>query len=117
RLYRLLISESCYLIWKLRNESVISNAGAEPSTTEVKNRWIYTMNDHLETDCYLATHSSQKDRTGIPPALVLRTWHKTLLEGEKLPKDWLREPRVLVGILANGSDTFSPPSSRRDRHS
>ncbi|KAJ7746680.1 hypothetical protein B0H16DRAFT_1853012 [Mycena metata] len=116
-LYRLLISESCYLIWKLRNESVISNAGAEPSTTEVKNRWIYTMNDRLETDCYLATHSSQKDRAGIPPALVLRTWHKTLLEGEKLPKDWLREPRVLVGILANGSDAFSPSSSRRDRHS
>ncbi|KAJ7732891.1 hypothetical protein B0H16DRAFT_1732621 [Mycena metata] len=117
RLYRLLISESCYLIWKLRNESVISNGGAEPSTSEVKNRWIHTMNDRLETDCYLATHTSQKDRAGVPPALVLRTWHKTLLEGENLPKDWLREPRVLVGILANGSDTFSPPSSRRDRHS
>ncbi|KAJ7743800.1 hypothetical protein B0H16DRAFT_1322558, partial [Mycena metata] len=117
RLYRLLISESSYLIWKLRNESVISNDGAEPSTSEVRNRWIYTMNDRLETDIFLANPMTLKDRAHIAPALVLQTWHKTLLEGDKLPQNWLREPRVLVGILANSSDASIPVSSRINRHS
>ncbi|KAJ6518375.1 hypothetical protein DFH09DRAFT_940035 [Mycena vulgaris] len=53
RLYRILISESAYLIWKLRNECVITNKGVPPSENEVHNKWVFTMNERLEIDRFL----------------------------------------------------------------
>ncbi|KAJ7704102.1 hypothetical protein B0H17DRAFT_1194011 [Mycena rosella] len=38
RFYRILISESAYLVWKLRNECVINRNGVPPSCFEVHNR-------------------------------------------------------------------------------
>jgi hypothetical protein len=38
RLYRIMISESAYLIWKLRCERVIQKGGEEIPLTEVKNK-------------------------------------------------------------------------------
>ncbi|KAJ7743622.1 ribonuclease H-like protein, partial [Mycena metata] len=40
RLYRILISESMYLIWKIRCEVFIAEAGVAKSATEIHNRWV-----------------------------------------------------------------------------
>ncbi|KAJ7611473.1 hypothetical protein B0H17DRAFT_1221124 [Mycena rosella] len=53
RLYQILISESAFLIWKLRNESVIMKDGAAPSVHEVHNRWVSLMNERLKIDQFM----------------------------------------------------------------
>jgi ribonuclease HI len=44
RLYRILISESVYLIWKIRCERVIGRDGEAHSETEIHNHWIQMTN-------------------------------------------------------------------------
>ncbi|KAJ7148899.1 hypothetical protein C8R46DRAFT_916676, partial [Mycena filopes] len=39
RLFRILITESMYLIWKLRCECVIGHDGVPPAENEIHNRW------------------------------------------------------------------------------
>ncbi|KAJ6543734.1 hypothetical protein DFH09DRAFT_928387 [Mycena vulgaris] len=97
-LYRVLMSESAYLIWKLRNDSVITKDGAASSEAEIRNKWVYTLNDRLEVDRFQACNRSDQGKILVPPAVVLQTWRKALLNEDQLPADWLREPRVLVGI-------------------
>jgi ribonuclease HI len=53
RLYRILISESAHLIWKLRCECVIGCDGEPPTIKEVQNRWSKIMNERLEIDINL----------------------------------------------------------------
>ncbi|KAJ6517684.1 hypothetical protein DFH09DRAFT_940328 [Mycena vulgaris] len=117
RLYRILISESVYLIWKLRNESVIQKEGAAPPVSEVHNRWVSLINERLQMDRFMATSRSDQNKILVPPPVVLQTWSRTLLDEITLPKDWLRDPRLLVGIRTKSSHAASPSSSRRGRHS
>ncbi|KAJ7062438.1 hypothetical protein B0H15DRAFT_807887 [Mycena belliarum] len=117
RLYRILVSESVYLIWLLRNESVITNEGAAPSANEVHNRWVFALNDRLEVDKSLACSKAKSDRSRTAPALVRSTWQRTLLNENKLPPDWLSSSGVLVGIATLSSRALPPASSRRPRHS
>ncbi|KAJ7708427.1 hypothetical protein B0H16DRAFT_1345069, partial [Mycena metata] len=44
RLYRILVSESAHVIWKLRCDSVIGRGGVPPTTNEVHNRWVKIIN-------------------------------------------------------------------------
>ncbi|KAJ7733387.1 hypothetical protein DFH07DRAFT_780608 [Mycena maculata] len=44
RLYQILISKSTYLIWRLRNERVISGGRTPATEEEIKNRWKYQVN-------------------------------------------------------------------------
>jgi hypothetical protein len=44
RLYRILMSESAYLIWKLRNDQVISRDGEPATEDEIKTKWKYAIN-------------------------------------------------------------------------
>ncbi|KAK6974477.1 hypothetical protein R3P38DRAFT_3239325 [Favolaschia claudopus] len=100
RLYRILISESAYLIWKLRNERVISRGGTPHSVPEIHNRWVHTLNNRLDTDRFQACHYDVKRNPNVSPALVIKTWSGVLFEESSLPRNWLREPQVLVGISA-----------------
>ncbi|KAJ7747677.1 hypothetical protein DFH07DRAFT_775991 [Mycena maculata] len=109
RLYRILITESAYLIWKLRNESVIQNGGTAPPAAAVHNRWVSLMNERLKIDAFMATTRSDQHKILVPPEVVLQTWGRTLLNEVSLPKDWLRDPRVLVGIKTVSSSTAGPP--------
>ncbi|KAJ7652932.1 hypothetical protein B0H17DRAFT_1214851 [Mycena rosella] len=95
RLYRILISESAFLIWKLRNNSVITKDGAAPSEMEIRNKWVFALNDCLEVDCFQACNRSDQGKILVAPAVVLHTWSRTLQNEHKLPADWLREPRAL----------------------
>jgi len=50
RLYRLIMTESAHLIWKLRCERVIKKEGEQTSPAEIKNRWVGTMDARLKLD-------------------------------------------------------------------
>ncbi|KAJ7657452.1 hypothetical protein DFH06DRAFT_1409785 [Mycena polygramma] len=111
RLFRILISESAYLIWKLRCERVIARDGEAHSAAEIHNRWVHTLNDRIEVDRFMACDFSYRGRQKILPAVVLRTWSRILLDEDKLPKDWLREPKVLVGIVPKRSQRSPSPDA------
>ncbi|KAJ7260541.1 hypothetical protein C8J57DRAFT_1037543, partial [Mycena rebaudengoi] len=99
RLYRILISESAHFIWKLRCECVIGRDDQPPTVREAQNRWFKIMNERLEIDINL---SSKRLKYGseysIAPSVVLSTRNGTLLDEDKLPENWPREPGVLVTI-------------------
>ncbi|KAK7461033.1 hypothetical protein VKT23_008961 [Stygiomarasmius scandens] len=96
RLWRILISESAYLIWKLRCERVIQNENTPFSQTEVKNRWTYMINERLQLDRRMT--SWKYGKKSLSPGLVEATW-KGLLKAEGLlPHDWVTNTGVLVGI-------------------
>ncbi|KAJ3820892.1 hypothetical protein F5878DRAFT_650629 [Lentinula raphanica] len=87
RLFRIMVSESAYLIWKLRCEAVIQ--GKEISKIEA---------NRLELNCLLASTKPTKGR--LDKRLVKNTWLEVLREQDNLPEEWLGEGGVLVGIRA-----------------
>ncbi|KAJ6524024.1 hypothetical protein B0H19DRAFT_972430 [Mycena capillaripes] len=103
RLYRILITESVYLIWKFRCECVIQRDGEPPTANEVHNRWVYTINERLEIDRNPTNGIKFGQQYSLPRHLVLDTWRGTLLDEGDLPKDWLKATEVLVGIVSDGS--------------
>ncbi|KAJ7711656.1 hypothetical protein B0H16DRAFT_1667730 [Mycena metata] len=99
RLYRILMTDSMYLIWKIRYEVVIRDNGVAKSVGRAYERapgdWQHA----------------------IPASVVLDTWKGSLLNENELPPQWLREPEVLVGILPIRSRRSpSPPVGRRGRN-
>jgi ribonuclease HI/exonuclease III len=101
RLYRILVSESAFLIWKLRCERRMSlNDDPELYHTEreVHNRWVKALNVRLQLDCVL-TNRKHFEQHALPSRLILNTWSGTLLNESSLPDDW-RFSGVLVGIKA-----------------
>ncbi|KAJ3774187.1 hypothetical protein FB446DRAFT_640363 [Lentinula raphanica] len=95
RLYRIVVSESTHLIWKLRNNRVI-NGKDPPSKREIANKWHFIINSRLATDRIL-TRKKTFGKRAIAASLVLRTWNGTLEDEGNLPEDWTREAGVLVG--------------------
>ncbi|KAJ7805957.1 ribonuclease H-like protein [Mycena leptocephala] len=117
RLYRILVSESMYLIWKIRCDSVIGRGGESLSETEIHNRWISLMNERLTIDRLLTDKITYGKQASVPRLLVLQTWSKTLKNEDKIPDDWLREPEVLVGMEPKRSRRSpSPMPERRGRN-
>ena len=96
RLFRILVSESAHLIWRIRNERVIR--GKNPaSLREIHNQWCKSINNRLGIDCTLS-NGVNYGKKAIKKALVLRTWRKVLKNEVNLPKDWTWETRVSVGV-------------------
>ncbi|KAJ6463824.1 hypothetical protein C8R47DRAFT_1057618 [Mycena vitilis] len=113
RLYKILLTESMYLIWKIRCEVVIGGGGVEKTPTEIHNRWVAAVNERLEIDRNL---TNQKG-SSILGSSTRPTWRGTLKDEDKLPDKWLSEPEVLVGILPIRSlRSPSPPVGRRGRN-
>ncbi|KAJ7747412.1 hypothetical protein DFH07DRAFT_747749 [Mycena maculata] len=112
RLYRIIVSESAYTIWKLRNDRRISRGGAPASDEEIMNKWKYTINQRLQVDITLANRPLKGKRPALAPQLVIATWSRTLDNERNLPANWLREPRVLVG---NRAFPQTPLRRRNDR--
>ncbi|KAJ7812831.1 hypothetical protein B0H13DRAFT_1665956 [Mycena leptocephala] len=101
RLYRILISESAYLIWRLRNDRVIHQQTLRVLIEKSgDNKWKFAVNQRLQVDKTLANRPRNGKRPALAPQLVLETWSNTLNNETSLPADWLREPRVLVGNRA-----------------
>lgn len=98
RFWRILISESAHLIWRLRCERVINHEDEENwdhSEQEITNRWLTAMNNRLHLDQTSARRKFQGQ--GPTPETVENTWEKTLENESSLPKRWTRR-RVLVGM-------------------
>ncbi|KAH9833132.1 uncharacterized protein C8Q71DRAFT_725810 [Rhodofomes roseus] len=99
RLHRTVISESVYLIWKLRNEQVIQAEGdRRHSEDEITNRWLQAINDRLAIDCNM-TNTTKYGKKAIRPEIVKQTWRGVLRNEAYLPYDWAKgHVEVLVGI-------------------
>ena len=109
RLYRLIMSESAHLIWKLRCERVIQMEGEEIPLCKVKNRWMETMNARLDLDRKMTKFLSNK--------LIQNTWKNTLKDERSLPEDWVTNSGVLVGIDLRDDDGRGrdrPPTSGQE---
>ncbi|KAJ7691460.1 hypothetical protein B0H17DRAFT_935053, partial [Mycena rosella] len=109
RLYRILMSESAYSIWLLRNDRVINRDGEPATKEEITNKWKFAVNQRLQMDKLLANGPRKGKHPALAPKLVLVTWSNTLDDEKSLPADWLKEPRVLVGSRA-----FQTPTRRQN---
>ncbi|KZP26706.1 hypothetical protein FIBSPDRAFT_732057 [Athelia psychrophila] len=100
RLYRILISESAHLIWKLRNKCLFDPKPNEeftkPTRNEIHNKWVRAINNRLTLDIVM-THDKYETNT-IPWRKILQTWRRTLHNKKNLPSDWTRQSGVVVGI-------------------
>ncbi|CAK5263304.1 unnamed protein product [Mycena citricolor] len=96
RLFRIIVSESAHMIWRIRCERVIQEKG-NASVPEVENRWRRAINTRLLIDCKM-TNEKRYGKKAIKPSLVKKTWAKTLKNEVNLPEDWTKEDGVLVGI-------------------
>ncbi|KAF9817049.1 hypothetical protein IEO21_03631 [Rhodonia placenta] len=93
RLWRILISESVYLIWKLRNERVIQHgdvAGWQHSRREVEERWLQVLNVRLALDRTLT--NPRYKHSSVSADLVDETWRGTLVSTGPIPDDWIFKP-------------------------
>ena len=89
RLYRILISETAYLIWKIRNEKRIRDSdGGErvDIERETKTRWKNTLNKRLTNNRFL-TNSTWFGKRALNEGLIKRMWTGCLDNEEVLPHD------------------------------
>ncbi|KAK7007353.1 hypothetical protein R3P38DRAFT_2553598 [Favolaschia claudopus] len=96
RLYKILITESAHLIWRIRNERVIQQSGPAP-LAKTQNRWLRIINNRLAIDCAM-TDRAKYGRKALKESLVKSTWRKTLKGERTLAKDWPKRVGVLVGV-------------------
>ena len=100
RPYQILISETAYLIRKLRNKCRIhNNKGPVQKDTEVTTQWTNTLNKRLMTGRML-TNKARFRRNTIDSKLVRSTWSGCLRDKEDLLANWPTLRGVLVGISA-----------------
>ena len=106
RLYRILTSETTYLIWRMRNERRIHDEDTTPnnSPTPTINRWMHAINKRLMINRAL-TDDIRFCKKAIDKKLVKATWRNCLDNEDRLPDNWTRLSGVLVGI--------SPPDLSR----
>ncbi|KAJ7631509.1 hypothetical protein B0H17DRAFT_962323 [Mycena rosella] len=96
RLFRILVFESAFLIWRLHCERVIQEKDLA-SAREIHNRWLKTINNRLGLDRAM-TNDGKYGKKAIKKSLVLKTWQRVLKNERNLPKNWIWEAEVLVGI-------------------
>ena len=98
RLYRILVSETAYLIWKTRNERRIRDGdNANTPATETVKRWRNTINKRLTIDRFL-TDKKRFGKRSLSEKLIRATWSHCLNNEEALPLNWPSMKGVLVGI-------------------
>jgi len=96
RLYRIIMSESAHLIWKVGCERVIQMEGEEVPLCKIENRWIEAINAKLDLDRKL-TNPKYKTKS-LSTKQVQQTWRHTLRDERLLPENWITDSGVLVGI-------------------
>ncbi|KAI0683429.1 ribonuclease H-like protein [Cytidiella melzeri] len=94
RLYRIMMTESAHLIWRLRCERRIDRKGETHSLTEIDRKWLTAMNMRVTMDSELTKPKYGKRK--LPKHVVLRTWSNILDRDCDLPLDWI-DHRVFSG--------------------
>jgi hypothetical protein len=114
RLLRILISESAFLIWKMRNEATIDEV--DIPTKSVVARWKRTMENRLQTDRAVAARRkkdmSQRNRAEA-------TWSRAIGDnGQEIPEDWAynMNRQVQLQIASNYTRFFSGSSPTLPDH-
>ncbi|EPS93460.1 hypothetical protein FOMPIDRAFT_8415, partial [Fomitopsis schrenkii] len=91
RFWRILVSESAHLVWRLRCERVVGHAGDENwrhSEESVATRWFAAMNTRLRQDATGTNSKYGRIHQENPSGLVLHTWQHVLGNEKALPADW-----------------------------
>jgi len=100
RLYRIIVSELMYMIWKIRCERTIA-WGNDPTKThsphEIHNKWLQAINARLKMDSVQTNTKIFKKKT-IKAKTVLKTWKNCLKDNVHETKNWCGKTGVLVGI-------------------
>ncbi|KAH9844224.1 uncharacterized protein C8Q71DRAFT_678032, partial [Rhodofomes roseus] len=89
RLWRILVTEAAFLIWKLRCERVIAHSDDIdwcPTKAAIRSRWIRVVNERLHLD--MAMTHRRFGRKALKRNEVLGTWQNTLRDELALPEDW-----------------------------
>ena len=110
RLYTIAVSESAYLIWRLRCEWRIEREEDREklhTVAEIVSRWLAAINLRLKFDC-LMTDRTRYGRKAIDSELVRKTWDGVLHDEQGLPENWVSQSGVLVGMRAE-----RPPGRNR----
>ncbi|KAH9848340.1 hypothetical protein C2E23DRAFT_871291 [Lenzites betulinus] len=98
RLARIVITESAYLIWRLRNQRVIGGPGGEPtlpSRAAVKTMWLAVINKRFLMDRLLT--APRLGKSAVCKRTVLATWDAVVADRADFPDDWTKCAGVLVG--------------------
>ncbi|KAF6743471.1 hypothetical protein DFP72DRAFT_796246, partial [Ephemerocybe angulata] len=109
RLFQILVSESCYLIWCLRCEWRIgreANPMRRHTVSEVTARWQSAINKRLRMDWKLTSRAIYKKKA-LPQRLVARTWQ---LIAPNL--QYINEKRI-EGVLVGMGIERRPPGRNR----
>jgi len=100
RLFRILVSESMYVIWKIRCERTIT-WGNDPSKShsphEIHNKWLQAINTRLRMDSVQTNKKIFKDKALLAKT-VLKTWEGCLKDNLHETRNWCGKTGVLVGI-------------------
>ena len=109
RLYRIIMTETAYLIWTLRNERRIRDNDSHESAPEeeVQARWTNAINKRLTIDRFL-TDKNRFGKHALDEKLVKTTWSNCLKDEDSLPSDW---PTTKTGVLV-GISHLAPPRAR-----
>ena len=100
RLFRIIISESMYMIWKIRCERTITwnnDPARSHSVSEIHNKWLQAINARLKMDSVQTNNRIFKKKT-INPKIVLQTWEHCLKDNLHQTRNWCGKTGVLVGI-------------------
>ncbi|KAJ7940068.1 hypothetical protein B0H13DRAFT_2226252 [Mycena leptocephala] len=106
RLFKILVSESAFPIWKFRCDRLMSRKSYH-SDSEIHNSWIACINKRLKTD-RLLTDTSRYGSRALDIKTVVKTWDGVLMDNENLPDNWIWQSGVLVGV-----GKFRPPGRNR----
>ncbi|KAJ7927946.1 ribonuclease H-like protein [Mycena leptocephala] len=95
-LFRILISETAHLIWKLRCTRVIDR-GNDPSKyftkTELQNKWLHCINSRLRSDALL-TDTKKYGNRALKIRKVMDTWRGVVKDPKNLSDTSIRQSRV-----------------------
>ncbi|KAI0683372.1 hypothetical protein BC835DRAFT_1471026 [Cytidiella melzeri] len=113
RFYRIMMTESTHLIWRLRCERRIDREGETHSIREIDRKWMTAMNIRVTMDSELT--KPKYGQRKLPKQLVLRTWSNVLNRDRDLPLDWIDHrvfsgygPPVIIHPLPGGQGAPSP---------
>ncbi|EKM50883.1 uncharacterized protein PHACADRAFT_104000, partial [Phanerochaete carnosa HHB-10118-sp] len=96
RLYRILLSETAYLIWKLRCERRIEHDDQKAFTeNELRKRWSSMLQRRHDMDC--AMTNDRFGRKALDNTAATNTWERITRGRADRADKWLMDSGVLVG--------------------
>lgn len=98
QLYRIIVSESAWLIWKISCKRLFDIDAPEEGITkrEIHNCWVKAINLRLDLD--RAMTNPKHERKAMPRRKVIHTWRGTIMNEKNMPPDWTRTSGVTISI-------------------